>query len=103
MTLDDIEWNPEATGVGSMLMVAPGLPTDEFGHPYQPLFWFAGEGILLGLVVDADDHVLAWGSRPDASAPRAHPPEIQRECPLEWWDLRAGAGHPGASRSLLGP
>ena len=78
MTLDDIEWNPEASGVGSMLMVAPGLPRDEFGHPYQPLFWFAGESILLGLVVDADDHVLAWGSVADASAPLAEPPEIQR-------------------------
>ena len=78
MTLDDVEWNPDATGVGSMLMVEPGLPRDEFGHPYQPLFWFAGEGKLLELVVDADGHVLAWGSQEDPSADLADPPEIQR-------------------------
>jgi hypothetical protein len=78
MMLDDIEWNPDATGVGSMLMVEPGLPTDEFGHPYQPLFWFAGEGKLLELVVDAEGHLLAWGSREDASVERAYPREIQR-------------------------
>jgi hypothetical protein len=78
MTLDDIEWNPDATGVGSMLMVEPGLPKDEFGHPYQPLFWFARNGRLLELVVDADGHVLAWGSQEDAAADPADPPEIQR-------------------------
>ena len=26
-----------------------------------------------------------------------------RECPLEWWDLRAGPGTPGTTRRLLGP
>ena len=78
MTLDDIEWNPDATGVGSMLMVEPGLPNDDFGHPYQPLFWFADEGKLLELVVDPDGHLLAWGSQEDASAGRAEPHEIQR-------------------------
>lgn len=34
-----------------------GLPRDEFGHPYQPLFWF-DDTRPIGLVRDEEGHVL---------------------------------------------
>ncbi len=96
MTLDEIEWNPAATGVGSLLMTERGLPRDELGHPYQPLFWFAGGGTILGLVVDADDHVLAWGG--DCAEELADPPECQRvpdaieRAARKWWSEQETTG-----------
>jgi hypothetical protein len=77
VTLDDIEWNPAARGVGSLLMLDRGLPRDEFGHPYQPLIWFDDESRTLGLVLDRNGKVLAWGSNADPGAKPADPPVIQ--------------------------
>ena len=77
MTLDDIEWNLAARGVGSLLMIDRDLPRDEFGHPYQPLIWFDDDSRTLCLVVDRNGHVLAWGSNADPGVEPAEPPEIQ--------------------------
>jgi hypothetical protein len=98
MALDGVEWNPEATGVGSLLMVEPGLPRDEFGHPYQPLFWFDGESRALGLVVDADDHVLAYLNNAQGIPFTVldPPPKVQRvpeaidRAARRWWADRDG-------------
>ncbi len=60
MTFDQLPWNSDAAGVGALLMIDPALPRDAFGHPYQPLFWFDQHSRPIGLVVDADGHVVAW-------------------------------------------
>ncbi len=77
-------------GIGSLLMTDPNLPRDEFGWPYQPLFYFEGERIP-ALVHDSDGHVMAyrntaegaplmdestWQRAPDAIAAAA----------VEWWE-----------------
>jgi hypothetical protein len=89
MTLDELGWNPEATGVGSLLMIEPGLPRDEAGRPYQPIFWFAEDSRLLGLVVDAEDHVLAWAAELDVADPDGwqcrRVPEAIEQAARDWW------------------
>jgi hypothetical protein len=77
-------------GIGSLLMTDPNLPRDEFGWPYQPLFYFEGERIT-GLVHDSDGDIMAyrntaegaplmdestWQRAPDAIAAAA----------VEWWE-----------------
>jgi hypothetical protein len=62
------EWNGQR-GVGSLLMTDPGLPRDEDGAPYQPCFWFDGDGPIV-LVRDEDGAALGWASTdgPDPDA-----------------------------------
>ena len=91
MTLDELAWNSEAAGVGALLMTDPVLPRDSFGHPYQPLFWFDEHSRPIGLVVDADGHVVAWeksagGNRDLSDDWRCQrvPPEVEQAA-REWW------------------
>jgi hypothetical protein len=91
VNLDDMTWPPEAAGVGALLMTDPALPRDEFGHPYQPLFWFDDQSRTTGLVVDDDDHVLAWVNNADGnpaieldqSCQRV--PEAVEQAARHWW------------------
>jgi hypothetical protein len=62
VALEALAWNSNAAGVGALLMIDAKLPRDQFGDPYQPLFWFDDQSRPLGLVVDEDGHVLAWES-----------------------------------------
>lgn len=95
VNVDDITWPPAAAGVGALLMIDSALPRDEFGDPYQPLFWFDEEGRSIGLVVDAHDHVLAWVNNAEGN-PRVEVdpgcrrvPEIVERAARDWWDQQS--------------
>ena len=92
MTTDDLSWAPEASGIGSLLMTDPALPRDDFGHPYQALFWFDAEGRTLGLVVDEEDHVLGYQNNAEGDPLLlSDPPRCQRlpgaieDAARQWW------------------
>lgn len=97
MTLDDIDWHPDATGVGSLLMIDAELPRDQFDHPYQPLFWFNSASQAIGLVRDVAGHVLAYESNADGGAPLSDPPGCQRVPEAievaagHWWAEQVGS------------
>lgn len=73
-------------------MTDAGLARDAFGHPYQPLFWFDAESRILGLVVDADDRVLAYETSAEGDPlSLSDPPRCQRLpeavelAARQWW------------------
>lgn len=76
-----------------MLMTGPGLPRDGLGRPYQPLFWFDADSRSLGMVLDAEGHVLAWDidtthlDDPDAWRCQRVPEAIEQAA-WEWWRTR---------------
>lgn len=90
-TLDDIEWEAGAEGVGALLMTDESLPRDEFGHPYQPLFWFDEASNAIGLVRDGEGHVLAYRNNAEGDPMLSDPPQCQRVpedvevAALRWW------------------
>lgn len=90
-TLDDIDWPAGADGVGALLMTEQGLPRDEFGHPYQPLFWFDATSRPIGLVRDEADDVLAYENNAEGDPLLVNPPRCQRlpedvqAAALRWW------------------
>jgi len=74
-------------------MLDADLPRDEFGHPYQPLFWFDEASRPISLVTDFHDHVLAWASA--AAGPLMMDPPRCRRVPeaIEqaarcWWSAQ---------------
>jgi len=89
---------PDGAGIGSLLMVDPALPQDEFGHPYQPLFWFDDDGRGLGLVVDGDGHVMGWENNaegdpfcdgdPDRARCQRMPAAVEAAA-RRWWHEQA--------------
>lgn len=89
-TLDDLSWEPGAAGVGALLVTEAGLPRDEFGHPYQPLFWFDDTGPI-GLVRDEAGHVLAYRNNREGDPLLSDPlrcqrvPEAVEAAALRWW------------------
>ena len=90
-TLDDVTWPAGADGIGALLMTEPGLPRDEFGHPYQPLFWFDSTSHPMGLVRDEAGHVLAYQNNAEGDPLLVDPPRCQRlpedveAAALRWW------------------
>lgn len=91
VTFQELPLNSDAVGVGALLMTDPLLPRDTFGHPYQPLFYFDQDSRPIGLVVDADGHVVAWENnaqgRPDLSDEwrcQRVPAEIEQAA-RDWW------------------
>lgn len=91
-------WNSKAAGVGALLMTDPNLPRDQFHHPYQPLFWFDDHSRPIGLVVDGDDHVLAWENNAqgdpdviDKARCQRVPPAVERAA-RDWWAEQQSAG-----------
>lgn len=82
-------------GVGSLLMTDPDLPRDEFGWPYQPLFYFEGHRIT-GLVRDEAGYVMAYRNTvegdplvDDSTWQRA--PDAIAAAAVEWWEERKRA------------
>lgn len=79
----------------------PSLPRDEFGHPYQPLFWFDEASRPIGLIVDGDDRVLAWENNakgnPDilASPTCQRLPDIVEAAARQWWSNQVAPPLPG--------
>lgn len=76
-------------GIGSLLMLDNDLPRDEFGWPYQALFYFQGERIK-GLVYDDDGRVMAYRNTAqgdplveESTWQRA--PEPIAAAAKEWW------------------
>lgn len=94
LRLDDMEWPPSASGVGSLLVLDTDLPRDEFGHPYQPLFWFDEASQPIGLVTDFHDHVLAWASTAAGDPLMMDPPRCRRvpeaieQAARCWWSAQ---------------
>jgi hypothetical protein len=94
--LDDVTCPPDAAGVGALLMTDPNLPKDEFGHPYQALYWFDGRSRALGLLLDDDEHVLAWVNNghgdPDVEVrPMCQRvPEAVERAARHWWSNQSG-------------
>lgn len=90
-TLDDLAWESGASGVGAILMTDEGLARDEFGHPYQPLFWFDDANHPMGLVRDEAGHVLAYRNNQEGDPLLSDPPKCQRvpedveAAALQWW------------------
>jgi hypothetical protein len=78
-------------------MTDPALPKDEFGHPYQPLFWFDEQSQTLGLLVDDDDHVMAWVNNAEGNPevkvdPRCQGvPEVVERAARDWWSQQSGS------------
>jgi len=95
VNLEDMAWPPEAAGVGALLMTDPELPRDEFGHPYQPLFWFDEGSRATGLVVDDHNHVLAWVNDAQGNPQLDVEPSCQRvpepveRAARDWWSQQS--------------
>ena len=75
-----------------MLMTDRGLQRDDFGHPYQALFWFDADSQPLGLVVDEEDHVLGYENNAEGDPLLLSDPPTCRRLPdaiedaaREWW------------------
>jgi hypothetical protein len=90
-SLDEITWVSGADGIGALLMTEPALPRDEFGHPYQPLFWFDAASRSIGLVRDDAGRVMAYLNNPEGDPLLEDPPRCQSLPPdvevaaLRWW------------------
>lgn len=52
-------------GIGSLLMIQDGLPFDEFGHPWQAVFYFDADSKPTRLMTD--EYGRALGYRPNAA------------------------------------
>ncbi len=72
-------------------MTEEDLPRDEFGHPYQPLFWFDERSRPIGLVQDEAGHVLAYENNAEGDPLLVDPPRCRRlpgdveAAALRWW------------------
>ena len=89
VALHELPGYADAAGVGALLMADSRLPRDGFGHPYQPLFWFDEHSRPIGLVVDANGHVLAWENNAEGDPRRQW--KVQRvplpveQAARQWW------------------
>ena len=77
-SIDDLVGKPGDVGIGAVLMIDPMLPVDEFGFPYQALVWFDGNNRPTGLVLDVNDHPLAYQNNEEGDPSRFGIPAVQR-------------------------
>ena len=56
-------------GVGAFLMAQPELPRDEFGHPWQALFYFDANNKITRLLTDEDGRPLGYRNDADGDPP----------------------------------
>ena len=76
--LDDLPEPAGADGLGALLMIEEGLPRDEFGHPYQALFWFDAASRPIGLARDGAGRVVAYQNNAEGDPLLAALPCYQR-------------------------
>jgi hypothetical protein len=91
-----VAWAPGERGIGSLLMVMPGLTRRDDGHPYQALFVFDERSRPTRLVTNGTRAPQGW--HPD------HPADLDQLVALpddvaaaaqRWFDEHSGTG--GAS------
>ena len=63
------EFRDGEVGVGAILMVQPGLPSDQFGHPWQALFYFDANSKPTRLLTDENGRPMGYRNNAEGDPP----------------------------------